>query len=177
MCLNLVHLSLFSFSFLITGIKNIFSVFLLSYKLKHLESLRETRRKSHFVLDFPRNFSFLSNFPSCFCNSTETRKCFVFLQYKEKASLLQIKGQSRFFLISAHSINLESEDIIRNNLVTCTFITFISNSSFSFSTMGMTSSSSYLKETKAYNRLRFPIQKVNVAFLLALQYISHVVFP
>ena len=130
------------------------------------------------MLVVPSNFSFLSNFPSCFYNSTETRKCFVFLQYEEKASRLQIKRQSiDIFLLPVHSINLESEDITRNNLVTCTLITFISNSSFSFSTMGMTSSSSYLKETKAYNRLRFPIQKVNVAFLLALQYISHVVFP
>ena len=40
------------------------------------EKLEIAWKHSHFVLVFPRNFSFLPNFHACFFNSIETRKMF-----------------------------------------------------------------------------------------------------
>ena len=44
--------------------------------VKVWEKLEIAWKHSHFVLVFPRNFSFLPNFHACFYNSIETRKMF-----------------------------------------------------------------------------------------------------
>jgi hypothetical protein len=44
--------------------------------VKVWEKLKIAWKHSHFVLVFPRNFSFLPNFHVCFYNSIETQKMF-----------------------------------------------------------------------------------------------------
>ena len=81
--MNVIKINKFIFLLFLKGylIKEIENIFPCSYRV--IETLVEVWEKleiawkhSHFVLVFPRNFSFLPNFHACFYNSIETRKMF-----------------------------------------------------------------------------------------------------
>ena len=58
--------------------------------VKVWEKLEIAWKHSHFVLVFPRNFSFLPNFHACFYNSIETRKMFSIKFIRDLNALMEV---------------------------------------------------------------------------------------